>query len=119
MGAGRGLLDERLWGGLRSVHNGHPVATVSQDQHLPVLQHRDDPQAGDRDMPRVAGPSLGASERVAVSPGRKAQGYFTMPGGQSGHPLSPWFMKGHAAWAAGEPAPFLPGPTEHHLTLKP
>ena len=33
-----------------------------------------------------------------------------MPGGQSGHPLSPHYADGHAAWAKGEPTPFLPGP---------
>jgi penicillin amidase len=42
-----------------------------------------------------------------------------MPGGQSGHPLSPYFRAGHEAWARGEPTPFLPGKTEHTLTLTP
>ena len=117
--ASRGPLAEQRWGEQNRVQIGHPLAAALPGWLRPWLQAPDAPQAGDRDMPRVAGPSFGASERFAVSPGREAQGYFTMPGGQSGHPLSPWFMKGHAAWAAGEPAPFLPGPTEHHLTLKP
>jgi penicillin amidase len=42
-----------------------------------------------------------------------------MPGGQSGHPLSPYFRIGYAAWAHGTPTPFLPGPSEHRLTLVP
>ena len=61
----------------------------------------------------------GASERFAVSPGREAEGYFHMPGGQSGHPLSPYYRAGHEAWVRGEATPFLPGPAERSLTLVP
>ena len=64
-------------------------------------------------------PTFGASERFVVSPGREADGIFHMPGGQSGHLLSPFYRKGHEAWAAGEPTPFLPGPSRHRLTLNP
>ena len=70
-------------------------------------------------MPRVQQPDYGASERFAVAPGDEANGYFHMPGGQSGHPLSPFFSAGHEAWAQGEPLPFLPGPGLHRLTLVP
>ena len=77
------------------------------------------PLPGDANMPRVQTPSFGASERFAVSPGREEQGYMQMPGGQSGHPLSPFYRAGHLAWENGEPTPFLPGPPAHHLTLTP
>ena len=73
-------------------------------------------------QPHAAGPvalDAGASERLAVSPGREDEGYFHMPGGQSGHPLSPHYRDGHAAWARGETTPFLPGPAVHVLTLVP
>jgi len=40
-----------------------------------------------------------------------------MPGGQSGHPLSPFYRAGHEAWARGEASPFLPGPAVHTLTF--
>lgn len=78
-----------------------------------------DPLPGDADMPRVQTPTHGASERFVVSPGREAEGFFHMPGGQSAHPLSPYFRAGHAAWVRGEPTPFLPGPAVHRLTLQP
>jgi penicillin amidase len=74
---------------------------------------------GDHDMPRVQDGAFGASERFAVSPGHEAQGYFHMPGGQSGHPLSPYYRAGFLQWARGEPLPFLPGPAEHELRLRP
>jgi penicillin amidase len=74
---------------------------------------------GDTHMPRVQQIAFGASERFAVSPGHESQGYFLLPGGQSGHPLSPFYRSGFHAWAHGEPQPFLPGAARHTLTLKP
>ena len=74
---------------------------------------------GDAHMPRVAGPKFGQSERLTVSPGREEEGLYNMPGGQSGHPLSPYFLAGHAAWAEGRPLPLLPGPVEHTLRFTP
>ncbi|MFZ9747284.1 MAG: hypothetical protein ACO3G4_11705, partial [Opitutaceae bacterium] len=53
------------------------------------------------------------------APGREAEGILQVPGGQSGHPLSPYYRAGHAAWVRGEPSPFLPGKTRHTLTLAP
>ena len=56
---------------------------------------------GDRDMPRVQTPNFGASERMVVSPGHEADGIVHMPGGQSGHPLSPYWGAGHEDWVHG------------------
>jgi penicillin G amidase len=67
----------------------------------------------------VQGPDYGASERFSVSPGHEAEGYFHMPGGQSGHPLSPFYRGDFNAWARGIRAPFLPGAALHTLTLVP
>ncbi len=74
---------------------------------------------GDHDMPRVQDGSFGASERFAVVPGREAEGYLHIAGGQSGHPMSPYYSAGFTEWAEGKPLPFLPGPAEHTLTLEP
>ena len=54
---------------------------------------------------------------MAVTPGRESEGYFHMPCGQSGHPLSPHYRDGHEAWASGKPTPFLPGPAVNTLIL--
>ena len=70
-------------------------------------------------MPRVQTPGFGASERMVVSPGREQDGIFHLPGGPSGHPLSPYYLSGHDAWVRGEPSSFLPGATVHSLTLQP
>jgi penicillin amidase len=74
---------------------------------------------GDNDMPRVQAPRFGASERFAVAPGREAEGYLQLPGGQSGHPLSPFYRAGFDDWASGRPRSFLPGPSRHKLTILP
>jgi len=72
---------------------------------------------GDSFMPRVQHRRHGASERLVVSPGREEQGIFHMPGGQCGHPLSPYFLAGHSAWETGQAIPLLPGPPRHRLEL--
>ena len=74
---------------------------------------------GDSNMPRVAGPNFGASERLVVAPGHEAEGYFQLPGGPVDHPLSPFYGAGHEAWVRGEPTPLLPGATLHTLQLRP
>ncbi|HET9865000.1 MAG TPA: penicillin acylase family protein [Steroidobacteraceae bacterium] len=77
------------------------------------------PRTGDNHMPRVEDGNLSASERFAVSPGRESEGYLELPGGPSGHPLSPFYRSGFEDWAAGRPAPFLPGLPAHRLELRP
>ena len=74
---------------------------------------------GDHNMPRVQDGAFGASERMAVSPGHEAEGYLELPGGPSGHPLSPFYRSGFDDWAKGVPTPFLPGPAAHKLELTP
>lgn len=114
-----GGLAKRTWGERNTAQINHPLS-----RSLPALLARrldmpHEPLPGDSNMPRVQGPSFGASERFAVTPGREEEGYFMMPGGQGGHPLSPWFGAGHADWAAGRPTPFLPGPAQRVLNLVP
>ena len=117
-GRGCARLADCTWGKANTMRIRHPLS-----QALPWLSGwLDMPPAempGDWSMPRVQSPIFGASERFAVEPGLEEDGYFHMPGGQSGHPLSPYYRAGHDAWVRGEPTPFLPGPTEHLLTLHP
>ena len=77
------------------------------------------PMSGDTEMPRVMTVSFGPTLRMVVSPGREQEGYFHMPGGQSGHPLSEHYADGFEAWAEGKPTPFLPGPAVKTLRLVP
>jgi penicillin amidase len=113
-----GELADRTWGERNTVRIGHPFSRA-----MPFLARWLDMPAtalpGDSHMPRFQSPTEGASQRSAVSPGREAEGYFHMPGGQSGHPLSPHYRDSHGAWERGEATPFLPGPAIHTLTLRP
>jgi penicillin amidase len=78
-----------------------------------------DPLPGDVYTPRAHSPRAGPSERMVVSPGREQEGILHMPGGQSGHPLSPHYSDQHRAWLTGAPLPFLPGPAVARLSLTP
>jgi penicillin amidase len=75
--------------------------------------------AGDLYTPNMHWGASAPSERMIVSPGRESEGIMHMPTGQSGHPLSPFYRNSHEAWVTGEATPFLPGSTEHTLTLTP
>ncbi len=111
-------LAQHTWGERNTARIRHPLSgglpALSRFLDMPP-----DQLAGDDFMPRVQGPTFGASERLAVSPGREAEGYLHMPTGQSGHPLSPFYRAGHEAWVEGRPTPFLPGEGRHSLRLVP
>ncbi len=117
--AKQGPLAARTWGERNTAAICHPLAAA-----LPLVGKRwlcmpAQPLPGDGAMPRVQGPAFGASERMVVSPGHEADGVLHMPGGQSGHPLSPFWGAGHDDWVAGRASPFLPGETRYRLQLRP
>jgi penicillin G amidase len=106
------------WGRHNTVRIRHPLSAalpwLAAFLDMPTVE-----LPGDHDMPRVQDGAFGASERFAVSPGHEAEGYFELPGGQSAHPLSPYYRAGFMGWVHGQALPFLPGPTQHTLTLAP
>ena len=114
-----GGLAARTWGERNTARIAHPLSRALPAFAARWLDMPAQPLPGDNNMPRVQSPNFGASERFAVMPGNEARGYFMMPGGQSGHPLSPFYGAGHEDWAQGIPTPFLPGAVEHTLTLRP
>jgi penicillin amidase len=114
-------LETWTWREKNVANISHPISLTSPllGKFLRLNMTAEPLPGGRKDMPRVQAPSYGASQRMVVSPGRDAQGYFHMPCGQSGHPLSPHYRDGHEAWARGTPTPFLPGPPLDTLILKP
>ena len=112
-------LDSCTWGDVNAVRVAHPLSAALP----PLAALLDMPTVkvagGRHDMPRIQGPDYGASERFSVAPGHESEGYFEMPGGQSGHPLSPFYRAGYSAWVEGRTTPFLPGPAAHALRLMP
>jgi penicillin amidase len=113
-----GTLRDRVWSEFNPVAYRHPLSAgiplVGQLLDMPSV-----PLPGDLYTPRMHWGAVAASERMVVSPGREAEGIMQMPTGQSGHPMSPFYANSHAAWIAGDAAPFLPGPTAFTLTLTP
>ena len=111
-------LSRRTWGERNTAAIQHPLSRA-----VPFLARWLDMPAdllpGDSNMPRAQGPTFGASERFAVAPGDEANGYMHMPAGQSGHPLSDYYSRGHNDWVEGRATAFLPGRSVHTLTLIP
>ena len=93
-------LDRRTWGERNTAAIRHPLSRA-----VPFLSGWLDmpaePLPGDANLPRAQGPSFGASERFAVSPGHESGGILHMPAGQSGHPMSDFYRVGHDDWVDG------------------
>jgi penicillin amidase len=111
-------LKDATWGERNTARIAHPFVAGMPFLARWLAAPRD-PLPGDGNMPRVAAPSFGQSERMVVSPGHEDRGIFNMPGGQSGHPMSTYFLAGHEAWVHGRKTPLLPGPPVHVLRLIP
>jgi penicillin amidase len=113
---------ERLvWGVVNRVSISHPLSSALPlfDTFLNMPSVRV-PGCGECVRVYAPGqPAHGASERLVVSPGHESNGFLHMPGGQSGHPLSPHYGDQQQAWLKGEPLPFETGPAVHRLELVP
>lgn len=113
-----GSLAQSNWGTLNEARIQHPLASA-----IPLLgdwlNMPATPMHGDRHMPRVQLPGFGQSERMVVAPGQEQLGILTIPAGQSGHPLSPFYRADHQYWLNEVALPFLPGEKKYQLLLTP
>lgn len=115
----RGIpLERARWGERNTLSMQHPLAMALPGFNK-VLNMQAEGLPGDKYMPRVQGPGFGASQRMVVSPGKEQYGVIHMPGGQSGHPLSPFYATGHEDWVEGKASSFLPGEAVYTLRLLP
>jgi penicillin amidase len=116
--ARRGPLRERSWGERNTAAICHPLAKA-----LPFARRMlcmpAEPLDGDSLTPRAMARDFGASERMVVAPGHEVDGITHMPGGQSGHPMSPFWGAGHDDWVHGRATPFLPGPPRYVIEARP
>ena len=112
-------LAKASWGSRNVARIRHPLSRALPGFFGRWLDMPAEALPGDSNMPRVQGPDFGASQRFAIAPGHEAESYLMMPGGQSGHPLSPFHGAGHADWVQGKPTPLLPGVTIYQLRLVP
>ncbi|MGJ3244121.1 MAG: penicillin acylase family protein [Opitutales bacterium] len=111
-------LDNYTWGDRVTLAMRHPIS-----RGLPalsgVLDMEPEPMDGDQLTPLAMKADHGPSQRMVVSPGRDYRGIFHMPGGQSGHPVSPHYRRGHQLWVQGIPAPLEPDEPQTRLVLNP
>lgn len=113
-----GSLAGATWGADNPSGIKHPLSLAVPALGV-LLNMPQDGLAGDSHMPRVANHGQGQSQRFVVSPGHEADGILTLPGGQSGHPLSPFYRADQLPWLRGEALSFLPGETRYRLLLRP
>ena len=111
-------LAEHTWGEYNRLDMRHPLASalgpLGRLLNMPATA-----MAGDENMPRVHTSDFCQSQRMAIAPGMEADSYLSMPGGQSGYPLSPFYRSMHQDWLDGVPTSFVPGAETHSLTLLP
>lgn len=111
-------LSERVWGEVNRLDMRHPLSRA-----IPLLGYWIDmpetPMGGDPYVLNSVFQDYGASQRMVVSPGSEENGIFHMPGGQSGHPMSEYYRKGHEEWSSGAPSPLVGRRTGMRLVLEP
>jgi len=113
------------WGEFNRLVMQHPFSLSGKKTGLKgsllgdFLNMPNAPLSGEFHVPRYVKNSVSASQRMVASPGNLGESLFEMPGGQSGHPLSPHYKDQLSAWLNGEPTPFLPGPAASKLKLSP
>jgi len=112
-----GPLSEQTWGERNTFTIQHPLGAIPLLGGVVNAPSASLP--GDTHALNYQNQAYGPSTRMIVSPGREEQGIFHMPGGNSGHPYSPFYLAGHEDWLEGKPSPFLPGPAQHTLRLLP
>ncbi len=107
------------WGLENRLRMRHPLAAALPEFLQSYLNMPADELNGDSDMPLAQHPGAGQSMRFIVAPGHEEEGYLTMPAGQSGHPMSPYYRSSHEDWLAYRNTPLLPGEAESTLILAP
>ncbi|MFY8274518.1 penicillin acylase family protein [Pseudoalteromonas sp. SSDWG2] len=106
------------WGKVNAMALKHPFAKqIPQLAHwlnMPITQG-----FGDSFMPAVQRPEFGASQRFIAQPGRLEHAIMTLPGGQSAHPLSPFYRAGFEQFAQHQGTPLLPSQALHRIEIRP
>ncbi|MDC8831412.1 penicillin acylase family protein [Alteromonas gilva] len=113
-----GELADLAWGKVNVMALTHPFAgqipVLGSALNMPRI-----PGFGDTFMPAVQGRDFGASQRLFVRPGQLDKAVLTVPGGQSGHPLSAFYQAGFSDYANQRNTPLMPSAPLHTLTFIP
>ncbi|WP_242620299.1 penicillin acylase family protein [Shewanella maritima] len=111
-------LTDLAWGKVNALKVQHPFS-----KQVPILSKWLDMPThagfGDTFMPSVQGASFGASQRFIVQPGFEENGILTVPGGQSGHPMSDYYRSGFNDYVNQRHTPLMPGAIVHSIDISP
>ena len=106
------------WGKVNELTIEHPFAKqipiLSKLLNMPTA-----PGFGDSYMPAVQKRGFGASQRFIAQPGHLESAILTVPGGQSGHPLSEFYRAGFDEYLEGKHTPLLPQTFMHQIEIVP
>jgi penicillin amidase len=106
------------WGKVNELTIEHPFAKqipiLSKLLNMPTA-----PGFGDSYMPAVQKRGFGASQRFIAQPGYLESAILTVPGGQSGHPLSEFYRAGFDEYVEGKHTPLLPQTFMHQIEIVP
>lgn len=113
-----GDLAKATWSDANIVSIRHPLS-----KSIPfigtLLDMPSVPMNGDSNTILAQSQSFGPAMRMVVSPGHESAAFLTMPAGQAGNPLSPYYRSGHKEWQEGKTLPLLPGAPRYVLQLVP
>lgn len=109
-----GSYEQVTWGDRNRLEMYHPFGFFN-DVFATLLNAPEAPQPGNVFTLNAHVFGYGAAVRVVFDMAGKSS--FNMPGGQSGHFLSPYYNAGTEDWLRGEFKTLSPGPAKHQLTL--
>ena len=109
-------LSKLNWGNVNALSVTHPFSSTlgvfSMWVNMPrVIGY------GDSYLPAVQSRAFGASQRLIVRPGDEQYGILTVPGGQSGHFMSPYYKDAFIEYASNASTPLLPQKLEHEIVF--
>lgn len=111
-------LEELTWGKVNQLNVQHPFSRV-MPWLATFLDMPGAPGFGDSYLPAVQNGSHGASQRFIIQPGLEEEAILTIPGGQSGHPLSAFYRIGFGDYINNEATRLLPGEVKHRIRFNP
>lgn len=111
-------LTELRWGNVNALRIKHPFSSVL-GPFRGILDMEIVEAFGDSYLPAVQANSFGASQRLIVRPGNEEKAILTIPGGQSGHFLSPYYRTGFDEYSAHANSSLLPLAVKHEIVFTP
>lgn len=108
----------RPWRDYNQLHLQHPL-TFAVPQLGRWLNAHPVGMAGDSRAPNAQLRNHGASQRLNVAPGQWPSAILHMPGGQSEHPLSPFYLSEQRAFVLAQPTRLRPGDVQYELIIIP